>query len=56
MAFSFLNAELIAFLTILLLYTKYRQTKHVALSLVKKMTVYLPPEQKDFDTLTRTNT
>jgi hypothetical protein len=56
MGFSFLNAELIAFLTIMLIYTKYRQNKHLALSLVEKLTVYLPPDQKDFETLSRTNT
>jgi len=39
----------------MLAYTKYRQKRHVALNLVKKLTVYLPPDQKDWDTLNRTN-
>lgn len=49
--FNLLSLELALFISVMLLYTKFKPTKILPLNLVRDLTVYLIPTKGDFDVL-----
>ena len=41
--FQFLNAELLAFIGVMLVYTRLRKQNHLGLSMINGLTLYMPP-------------
>ena len=52
MVFNLISVELACFLAVMLTYTKLRKSNVFSLSLVRGLTIYLPPSQADFQVLT----
>ena len=55
MVFNLISLELSLFLVVMLTYAKLRKTTIFSLSLVRGLTIYLPPTKEDFDVLKQTN-
>ena len=52
---NILSLELVFFICILYLYMKIRKTNVLSLRPVQGLTVYVPPQDEDFDVLEKTN-
>lgn len=55
MVFNLISLELSFFIGVMLIYTKLRKSNIFSISLVRGLTVYLPPSQADFDVLVKSN-
>ena len=52
---NILSFELVVFICILYLYMKVRKTSLLSLRPVQGLTVYLPPQDEDYEMLEKTN-
>lgn len=52
---NLLSFELVLFVSVLYLYMQFRKSRIISLKPVEGLTVYVPPQDEDFDMLDKTN-
>ena len=46
---NIISLEMITFVTIMIIYSRFRKNNIFALNMVKNLTIYMPPSQKEFN-------
>ena len=55
MAWNIISFELVLFISVLYLYMQFRKSTVLSIKPVKGLTVYVPPQDEDFELLDKTN-